>query len=164
MLVGDLVGELAVIDLVVIPADTLLGHSGGAAGLEDIERLALERCRNPHFGLKVAQPLVLKMRELCHVREGLNFLPRIKVLLRPIEPERTAGLRRKMPRNDLLQMGFEFGLRGGDDFGGYFGHGKKIVCVRNNFGTSQGQGNVRPARHFPSPACRFRCKRVECVQ
>ena len=55
VVVVDLVAELGVIDLVVIPPDALLGHTGGTTSLEDIEGLALKLGRNPNFGLQVAQ-------------------------------------------------------------------------------------------------------------
>ena len=70
MLVADLVGELLVIDLVVVPADALLRHAGGAAGFEDVEGLSLERRRHPHLRLQIAQPFVLEVRELQHVRRS----------------------------------------------------------------------------------------------
>ena len=69
MLVGDLLAELGVIDLVIVPADALLRHAGRAAGLEDVEGLALERRRHPDLRLQVAQPFVLEVRELQHVGE-----------------------------------------------------------------------------------------------
>ena len=99
-----------VVDLVVVPADALLRHAGRAAGLENVERLALELRRHPDLGLQVAQPFVLEVRELHHVGEALDLLARVEILLRPIEPERAAGFRRKMPRDDLLEMRFELRL------------------------------------------------------
>ena len=68
MLVGNFFGELAVIDLVIVPADALLGHAGGAAGFENVERAALVFLRHPDFGLQIAQPFVLEMRELAECR------------------------------------------------------------------------------------------------
>ena len=53
--VVDLVAELGVIDLVVIPTDALLGHAGSATGFEDIEGLVLELGRDPNLGLQFAQ-------------------------------------------------------------------------------------------------------------
>ena len=81
MLVGDLLAELGVIDLVIVPADALLGHAGRAAGFENVERLALELRRHPDLGLQIAQPFVLEVRELRDdVGEGLDFLRGIRTV------------------------------------------------------------------------------------
>src|SRR6266545_2100880 len=119
--VGDFSGEFLVVHLVIVPADALLGHAGGAAGLKNVERSSLGFRWHPDFGLKVAQPFILKVREFHQVGEGLDFLARIEVLLRPIEPERAAGLRRKMPLDYFAQVGIESLLRGFDG-GGVNGH------------------------------------------
>jgi len=52
MFVGDFLAKLAVVDLVVVPADTLLRHSGGAASLENIEGDPLEFRRDQTSGCR----------------------------------------------------------------------------------------------------------------
>ena len=122
MRVGNLFGELAVIDLVVVPANALFGHAGRAAGFENVERSALEFRRHPDFGLQIAQRVVLKVRKLgAEISEGSHFLARIETFLCPIEPERATALRREMPRDDFAQVGVELGL-GRLDFGAGDGH------------------------------------------
>ncbi len=118
MLVVDLAAELLVVGLVVVPADALLGHAGGAAGLENVVRLALERRGHPDLGLEVAQGLVLEVRELEHVGRALHFLARVEVLLRPVEPVGASGVGAEMPRKDVAEVGVELGLGSGDGFGG----------------------------------------------
>src|SRR5262249_36834979 len=72
MRVGNLVGEFAVIDLVIVPADALLGHAGGAAGFKNIEWLSLELRGHPDLGLEIAEPFVLEMRKLLNIGEALD--------------------------------------------------------------------------------------------
>ncbi len=89
-------GELLVIDLVIVPADALLGHAGGAAGFKDVEGAALEFFGHPDFRLQVAQPFVLEMREALQAGEAFDFGGGIPAgLLGPIQPERAAGFRAK---------------------------------------------------------------------
>jgi hypothetical protein len=111
MLVLHLVGELAVIDLVVVPADALLRHARRAACLKDVERLALERGRHPDLRLQIAKPFILEMREFLDVLHRLHFLARVEILLGPVQPERAARFRREMPVDDLLQVRVQGGLR-----------------------------------------------------
>src|SRR4029077_7760514 len=113
MLVADLFAELAVIDLVILPADALFGHSGGSAGFKDIKWTALELRRNPNLRLKVAKPFLLEMRKACDdVVEGADFLRGIPVgLLRPIEPERATSFGREMPSNHFACVSVELFLR-----------------------------------------------------
>ena len=120
---AELGGELLVVGLVVVPADALLGHAGGAAGLEDVVRPALVMRRHPHLGLQVAQPLVLEMRESRdEVGERLHLPSRVPAgLARPIEPERAAGLGREVPRDDLAHVRVERTL-GGLDNGSFRSH------------------------------------------
>jgi hypothetical protein len=93
MLVGDLAGKLLVVGLVVVPADALLRHAGGPAGLEDVVGPALVLLRHPDLGLQVAQRLVLEVREAHQVGEALDFGGGVPAgFLRPIEPERAAAL------------------------------------------------------------------------
>ena len=124
MFVAHLVGKLGVIDAEIIPADALLGHPGRAAGLENVERFAAEFRRHPDLGLQIPQPLVLEMRELFHIADGLDFFPRIEIFRRPFEPERAAGFRRKMPREDFAEVRVELGLGG---FGCELDHGRAYL-------------------------------------
>ena len=69
MVAGELrviqrIGKLAVIHLVIVPPDPLLGHAGGTTGLENIERLLLEFLWHPHLRLLITQPFVLEVGEL----------------------------------------------------------------------------------------------------
>ena len=98
MVVADLLTELAVVDLVIVPPDSLFGNTRGSSGLEDIEGTALVFRRNPKLGLEIAKPFLLEMRKACDdVVEGADFLGGIPVgLLRPIEPKRDCQFR---PRN-----------------------------------------------------------------
>ena len=92
MCVGDFGGELFIVRFVIIPADALLGHAGGATGFENIEGAALVFFGHPNFRLKVAQPFVLKMRKAQHVAESLYLFDRVpSCLAGPIEPEGAAG-------------------------------------------------------------------------
>jgi hypothetical protein len=120
VLVRDFVAELRVIDLVIVPTDALLGHPGGAAGFKDIERGASQRRRHPHFRLEVAQPLILEMRELLQIGDALDFLARVEVLLRPVQPEGAPGFGAEVPGNHLAQVSLEL-LVGFLD--GFFGNG-----------------------------------------
>ena len=105
MFVRNFPGEFLVVHLVIVPADALLGHPGGAAGLKNVERAPFVFRRNPNFGLQVAQPFVLEVRELHHVGERADFLARIEVFPRPVEPERAAGFGRKMPLDHVAEVG-----------------------------------------------------------
>src|ERR1041385_3075277 len=92
MRVGNFFREFAVIGFVIIPADALLGHAGGAAGFENVERFSFERGWNPNFRLEIAQPFILEMRKAQDIVEAFNFARGIPArLLRPIEPEWAAG-------------------------------------------------------------------------
>ena len=115
MFVRNFFRELAVIHLVIVPTDALLGHAGRAAGLEDIKWPPLECFWDPDFRLQIAQPFVLKMREARQISELLYFRRRVPTgFPGPIEPERAAGVRRKMPLHDFACMGVEFFLGGLD--------------------------------------------------
>ena len=113
MLVGNLPGKLLVVGFVIIPPDPLLGHARGAAGFKDIIRTPLVLGGHPHVRLKVTQPIILKMRKARHeVRERSYFPARIPArLASPLEPERAAGFRRKMPLDDFAEVRIEFILR-----------------------------------------------------
>ena len=114
MFVGNFSGEFLVVHLVIVPADALFGHAGGAAGLKNVERTSFELRRHPDFRLKVAQGFVLEMRKLQQVGERFDLFARVEMLLRPAEPERAAGLGREMPMNDFAQVGIQLFLRGFD--------------------------------------------------
>jgi hypothetical protein len=132
MLVGNLVAELGVVDLVVVPADALLGHSRGATGFEDVEGLSLELGGHPDLGLLVAQPLVLEVWELRYeVGEGLHLGPRIPAgFFHPTEPERAAGFGTEVPSDDFADVGVEGVLRLLDFGGGRVGahHVRNARC------------------------------------
>ena len=104
-------GEGAVVDLVVVPADALLRHAGGAAGLEDAEGAAGVGLAPgaPDFGLEVPQVLVLEVGEPgVEVVEGLDRLGGVPVLLAgPVQPERAAGLGVEVPLHDFAHVGVE---------------------------------------------------------
>ena len=124
--VGNLLAELGVIHLVVVPADALLGHAGGAAGLEDVIRLALERGGHPDLGLEVAQGFVGEVAELQEVFGLGDFLARVEVLRGPVEPVGAAGLGAEVPRDDVAEVGVELGFGLGDEFGGNGGDGHGV--------------------------------------
>src|ERR1039458_9389792 len=115
MLIRELGRELLVVGLVIIPADALLGHAGGAAGFKDVVWASLVFRRHPDIWLELAQPFILKVRESCgEVGEGFDFLPRVPAgLPGPIEPEWAARFRREMPGNDLAHVGVELVLSSG---------------------------------------------------
>ena len=94
MLVIERLGKLAVIDLVILPADALLGHAGGAAGLEDAKRPTIVGLGTPNLVWHVAQPLVLKVRKLRDdVIEACDLLSRVPAgFLCPVQPEWRTGL------------------------------------------------------------------------
>jgi hypothetical protein len=112
MLVADLLAEFAVIDFVIVPADALFRHAGGAAGLEDIKRTAPIFRGNPKLGLNVAEPFVLEVgKARDDVVEGCDFLRGIPAgLFRPIEPERGTSFGREMPANDFACVSVELFL------------------------------------------------------
>src|SRR3954471_6422413 len=92
MFIRNFLGKFAVIDAKIVPADALFGHASGAARLEDVERFSFESGRNPNFGLQVAQPFVLKMREAQQVVEALNLGGRIPAgFFGPLQPEPAAS-------------------------------------------------------------------------
>lgn len=108
--VVKVVPEFLVVDLVVVPANPLLGHSRGAARFKDIERPVAEPSRHKALVLLVPQPFVLEMRKLVDVGKGPHLRARIPAgLLRPVEPERTARLRTEMPGNDGAEVFVEAG-------------------------------------------------------
>ena len=74
MVVGNFAGEFLVIDLVIVPADALLGHAGGAAGLENVEGRPLIFFGHPDFRLQIAQPFILEMREALQAGKTFDFL------------------------------------------------------------------------------------------
>ena len=106
--VGNLAGEFLVIHLVIVPADALFGHAGGAAGFKNGEGAALEFFWHPDFGLQIAQPFVLEMGKTLEIVEALDGGGGIPAgLLCPIEPEGAAGVGRKVPLDDVTNVGVE---------------------------------------------------------
>src|SRR5881394_3973705 len=97
MVVRNLPGEFLVIHLVIVPADALFGHAGGAAGFKNIEWTTFELRRHPDFRLKIAQRFILEMGKLKQVGESGDLRARVEIFLHPSEPERAAGLGREMP-------------------------------------------------------------------
>ena len=71
MRVGDFGGEFLVIHFVIVPADALFGHAGGAAGFKNVEGAALEFFGHPDFRLQIAQPFVLEMGKRWQSRRSL---------------------------------------------------------------------------------------------
>src|SRR5262249_6153005 len=68
--------------------------------------------RDPAFVLFVAQPLVLEVRKPFYILECLDLFRRISArLFRPVQPERAAGLWRKVPAHDLANMRIQSLLR-----------------------------------------------------
>ena len=114
MLVGNFARELLVIDLVIVPTDALFGHSGGAAGFEDVEGPSFIFFGNPNLRLQVTQPFVLEMGEAGDdVGEGIDFPRRIPAgLFRPIEPEIGTAFGGEMPFNDFTHVSIELLLSG----------------------------------------------------
>jgi hypothetical protein len=128
MRVGNLFGKLAVIDLVIFPADALLGHPCGAASFKNVERFAFESFGNPNLRLEIAEPFVLEMRKALNVREAADFLGGVPAGFgSPIQPERGTGFRREMPLDDFAHMGVELVLGGFD--------GGRVNDVRMHGGT-----------------------------
>ena len=81
------VAELLVIDLVVVPADALLGHAGGATGLEDVVGTPGVCLRYESLGLLLAQDLVVEVVEAHQIVEAGDLLERVPAgLLGPFEP------------------------------------------------------------------------------
>ena len=106
------IGKLAVVHLVVVPADALLGHASGTTGLEDVERLALELLGHPHLRLQIAKPFILEMREFFdNIVKTCYLLNRIPIgLTDPIKPKRTTCFRREMPLHYFQGMGIKLHL------------------------------------------------------
>ena len=108
ILVGELIGKLLVVVLVVIPADALLGASRGSTGFEDIEGASLVGIGNKALVFLFAKPFVLEVIELDDVVDPLDFLTGIPLgFFFPVEPERAARFFRKMPVHDLAHPGVE---------------------------------------------------------
>ena len=114
---GEKVGPVVVavffvVGLVVIPADALLGHAGGAAGLEHVVGALGIGLGDEAFGLLGAQHIVVEVGEFFRdVGEALDFLARIPAGgLGPLEPVVAAGGGREVPRDHLAGPGVEGGL------------------------------------------------------
>ena len=70
MLIGDLGGEFFVIGFVIVPADALLGHAGGAAGFEDIEGSAFELLPEPKPPAANRAAIRPENAEICAIRSA----------------------------------------------------------------------------------------------
>ena len=96
----------------------LFGTPVRAAGLEDIDRLVGDALRHPAAHRPAAQPFVFEGAELLEVVEALDVVERIEVeRLRPLQPERAAGVWVEVPVHDLANVGVE-PLAGGGHGGG----------------------------------------------
>ena len=106
MIVAQCLGKGAVIDLVILPANALFRHAGGAAGFKNAEGLTVICLWPPDFIRQIAQPFILEMRELRRdILKARDLLGRIPAgFLGPIEPKRTAGLGREMPLHNFNGM------------------------------------------------------------
>ena len=111
--VGKLGREFLIVRLVIVPADALLGHAGGAPGFKDVEGAAAKFSGNPDFRLQVAKPFILEVREALQAAKAFDFRGGIPAgLFRPVQPERAACLRGEMPADNFAHMGVEL-VRGG---------------------------------------------------
>ena len=109
--VGSVVfGKLGVVGLVIIPADPLFGHAGGAAGLKDIVGSASKCPRDEKGRIFLAQNLVIEGRELGKVREAGDVLDWIEAERgNLVEPVWTAGFWGKMPFHHVTGVGIKGG-------------------------------------------------------
>src|SRR5262249_14277808 len=106
VLLRQRVAEHLVVDPVVFDDDAALGDPGGAAGLEDIDRLVLQRFRHPTPHWSAAQPVVLEEAELLQIVEALHLFARIEAeALSLLQPKRRASFGIEMPRHDLADVG-----------------------------------------------------------
>src|SRR5688572_13434457 len=112
MLVWQCRAEDLVVDPEVLAVDACLRNTGRATGLEHEDRLSCDPLGHPPLHRTTAKPFVLEEIELLQVLEARDALPRIPIeLLRVIEPERAAGCRIEMPRDDLAHPRVEGVLR-----------------------------------------------------
>ena len=108
VLIGQRVAEQLVVDPEIVARDARLGHAGGAAGLEHVDRLAGAALGDPALHRSAAQPVVLEKTEAPEVVEARDLAPRIpSELLRELQPERATGGRVEMPRDDLADVDVE---------------------------------------------------------
>ena len=119
------VAVFLVVGLVVIPADALLRHAGGAARLEDVVGALGVGLGHEALGLLGAQHVVVEVRELLRdVGEALDLLARIPAGgLGPLEPVVAPRLRGEVPLDHLARVRIERGLRLGN--GEFAGHGRR---------------------------------------
>ena len=112
MCVGNFAGELLVIHLVIVPADALLGHAGGAAGFEDVEGPALDIFSAPR--LLAADRAAIRPGNAGKRWRSAKHLTSVAGIpagfFGPIQPEGRAGFRGKMPLDDFADVGVEFFL------------------------------------------------------
>ena len=117
-----------VVGFVVIPADALFGHAGGAARLKDIVGALGVGLGDEALGLLGAQHVVVEVREFFRdVGEALDFLARIPAGgLGPFEPVVAAGGGREMPRDHFARPAVEGGLGlGGGECAAHEGEGSE---------------------------------------
>ena len=109
-------GEFRVVGHVIVPADALFRHAGGAAGFEDVVGPFAEGFRDETGGIFLAQNLVIEGLESLDVGEAGDVLERIEAEVRHLfEPVRASGFRGEMPFHHFAGVGVEgFGgsLRG----------------------------------------------------
>jgi hypothetical protein len=110
------VAVFLVVGLVVIPADALLRHAGGAAGLEDIVGAFGVGLGHEALGLFSAEDVVVEVRKFFRdVGEALDLFARIPAgLLGPLEPVVATGLGGEVPLDHLARVRIEGGLGLGD--------------------------------------------------
>ena len=124
VLLRQRVAEHLVVDAEVVDDDAALGDAGGAAGLEDVDRLVLQRLGHPAAHRAAAQPLVLEVAEQLQVVEALHVLERVELeRLGLLQPERRAGLGVEVPVDDLAHVGVELFAGLADLVGGWCGAG-----------------------------------------
>lgn len=147
--VTDFAAEFFVVGFVVVPADALFGHAGGAAGFEDVVGLAFEGGGHPDIWLEVAEGFILEVVELGdEVGEGVDDATGVKVLFGEVEPEGASGFWAEVPLDGVADLLVELGL------GFFWGHD---VCGKKGVG---GEEVKRKLRDVPFYVCegKFECK------
>src|SRR5262249_49604703 len=92
----------------VVRCDPRLRNARRAAGLEDVDRPAVESLRDPALHRPAAQPLVLKLGEAREIGEAPDLLARIPAGRLPVlDPERPTGRRIEVPVDDFAHRRVE---------------------------------------------------------
>ena len=108
ILVRQRLAEKLVVDAKIIRDHAAFRNARRTTGLENIDRLVLERLRHPAANGAAAQPFVLEQAEKLQVGEPVNVLERVEgERLRSLQPERGSGVRVKMPANDITHVSVE---------------------------------------------------------